>query len=341
MIDGPQDSPSPAPAKARTLPFSGWWPLLVGALVGVALRLVYAGKPGMPYAPMESSFIYLVPFAVGAVTVYVAEATRRRTWFYYLWAPVIANTLFVVGTLAIMIEGLICAVIVVPLFAMLGAIGGLVMGALCRATRWRKGAVYSFGALPLLLGALPSQDVDRERVAHIERSIVVEAPAQQLWQHLLNTPDIRPDELGHAWLYRIGVPLPMAGIAQRTPEGLVRKVTMGRSIHFEQVATQWQENRFVHWTYRFAPDSFPAHALDDHVVIGGHYFDLHDTRYTLLPLSDTRTRLTVRMGYRVSTGFNWYADGVAQLLVGNFQDVVLAFYRHRATLPLAEPAITR
>ena len=64
----------------------------------------------------------------------------------------------------------------------------------------------------------------------------------------------------------------------------------------------------MRWTYHFAPDSFPPHALDDHVQIGGHYFDIIDTTYTLRPLDSTSTRLDIQMHYRVSTDFNWYAN---------------------------------
>jgi hypothetical protein len=131
-------------------------------------------------------------------------------------------------------------------------------------------------------------------------------------------------------MYRIGVPLPLSGVTQKTPTGFVRQVSMGKSIHFEQVATEWQENRFVRWTYRFDKDSFPPRALDDHVTIGGHYFDLLDTAYTLQPIGPQTTELSITMRYRVSTQFNWYADGVARFLIGNFEEVILDFYRRRA-----------
>jgi hypothetical protein len=38
--------------------------------------------------------------------------------------------------------------------------------------------------------------------------------------------------------------------------------------------------------------------------------------------------MTVR--YRLSTSFNWYAGPVLDLLVGNFEDAILAFYARRA-----------
>jgi len=317
--------------KSRTLPFSNWWPLAIGAFAGIALRLIFSGKPGTAYAAMEGAFVYLVPVAVGAVTVYIAEGTQRRSWSYYIWAPMIANCLFVLGTLVFLIEGIICAIIVIPLFAVLGAFGGVIMGAICRATRWRKGAVYGFTALPVLLGMVPGNEVDSEKIGMVERTVIVEAMPEQIWKQLLNARDIRPDEVGDAWMYRIGVPLPIAGVTTRTSDGLVRKVTMGKSIHFDQVASEWSENRFVRWTYHFDKDSFPPNALDDHVTIGGQYFDILDTAYTLEPRSALATKLSITIRYRINTQFNWYADGVAQILIGNFEEVILRFYGRRAT----------
>lgn len=316
--------------KPRVLPYSNWWPLAMGALTGIVLRLIFSGDPGGAFTAMKGAFVYLAPIAVGAVTVYVAEAKQQRKWSYYVWAPVAANALFVLGTMAILIEGLICVVIILPLFCVLGALGGLLMGVICRATRRRREAVYSFAVLPILLGFIPTPEANLQRIRTIERTIVVEAQPQQIWQQLHDARDIRPDEVGHAWMYRIGVPLPIAGVTQQTPTGFVRKISMGRSIHFEQVATEWRENQFVRWTYRFDKDSFPPRALDDHVTIGGHYFDLLDTTYKLHPTGPQLTELTITMSYRVSTQFNWYADSVASFLIGNFEEVILEFYRRRA-----------
>ena len=127
---------------------------------------------GLPDA-MGWAFIYLAPLAVGAVTVFVAERRRRRSYRYYFWAPMTANAFFVIGTMAIMIEGLICAVIVLPLFLLLGGIGGAIMGAICRKTDWPRPAVYTFALLPLVLGIAPMQGLDDVRIGSIERSIVI------------------------------------------------------------------------------------------------------------------------------------------------------------------------
>lgn len=80
--DGAAQAGEAPTGKPRVLPFSNWWPLAIGALTGMVLRLIFSGKPGGAYAAMEAAFVYLVPIAVGAVTVYVAEARQRRAWSY-------------------------------------------------------------------------------------------------------------------------------------------------------------------------------------------------------------------------------------------------------------------
>jgi hypothetical protein len=324
----------PGRGWAYALPYSTWAPLWAGAAAGLLLRLVFSGKPGHAYAAMMAAFIYLSPLLVGAITVYVAETRQRRSWAYYVWAPFLANVLYVAGTLLTMIEGLICAIVILPLFAFMGSVGGLVMGAVCRTTRWTTPVIFSLGALPLFLGAFETGMALPERVNVVERTVMIESTPERIWQQIHNARDIRPEEVDSAWIYRIGVPVPKAGITQDTPAGLVRKISMGKNIHFDQVVTDWQENNYVRWIYRFEEDSFPPYALDDHVVLGGHYFDVRDTSYTLTPHGKS-TELKIRMQYRVSTQFNWYADPIARFLFGNFEEVILDFYRHRSE---AEPA---
>src|SRR5262245_43646851 len=104
---------------------------------------------------------------------------------------------------------------------------------------------------------------------------------------------------------------------------------MGKNIHFDEVITDFEAPSRIRWTYRYYADSFPKYALDDHVKLGGLYFDITDTEYTLVP-AGAATKMTVRMHYRVSTRFNWYADPVARLLLTNLAGVNLSFYRHRS-----------
>ena len=312
----------------RSLPMLKRYPVIAGAILGVSLRLMFSGRGGSPWSAMAAAFIFIAPVLVGMVTVYLAERQRRRDWYYYVLAPFMATSLFVAGTLLLFIEGWICALVIIPMFAVLGAIGGVVMGLVCRLTNWPRRTLYSFAVLPILLASFGSNIPTSIGLGTIERTIVVNAPASVVWRQLNHIKDIQPEEMADAWALRIGVPMPMSGTTRQTPEGLVRESRWGKQVHFDEVIQDWQPERYLRWTYLFAPDSFPPNALDDHVVIGGHYFDVLDTSFTLVPDGDA-TRLSTKVRYRISTQFNFYADWVARLLLGNLSDVGLRLYKLR------------
>lgn len=318
------------------LPYGGLWAVGGGVLVGMLLRLVFSGEPGGAYSAMDGAFIYLAPQVVGAATVYIAERQQRRSWGYYVSASIAANGLFVLGTLLVLIEGIICAIIIIPFFAVQGVLGGLIMGAVCRLIRRSDRVLYCFTALPLVLGAMPASPVDYDRIRTIERHVVIAASPAIVWHQINNVRYVRTEEVDRGWMYRIGVPLPKSGVTESTHDGVVRRITMGKSMYFDQVAINFQPERHVTWRYRFYPDSIPAGALDDHVRIGGDYFDVIETTYKLIPQAGGSTDLSISMTYRVTTDFNWYADLVARLLIGNFAEVILEFYQRRSQNALTQ-----
>ncbi len=328
--------PDPSAEKAERkeigkvqLPFLRRYPIFAGALLGLAMRLFFSGKPGGQWAAMTGSFIYLVPLVVGAVTVYLAERTKRRSWSYYLYAPFYACAWFILGTLLIMIEGLICAIVIIPMFACLASVGGIVMGVICRLTNWPRASVYSIASLPITAALLFGHIEPVARIGVIEKSIVIAAPATIVWQEINATRSIPSESMAGALAMRIGVPAPELGQTIEQNGERVRRSSWGKGVYFDEVITDWQPGQYIKWKYRFHPDSFPKHALDDHVVIGGHYFDLNETSYLLEPLQD-KTRLTTRTSYRISTHFNFYAQWVAQLVIGNLNERGLALYATRS-----------
>ncbi len=215
------------------------------------------------------------------------------------------------------------------MFAVLGGIGGLIMGAICRYTNWPRPTLYSFAALPLALGLLGTGDPLSVEYSRIERSVVVDAPIEVVWQQLVDTPAITAQEMNEPMTERIGVPLPNSGRTELRGEERVRTSRWGKGVYFEEVIEDWQPPTHLRWRYRFLPDSFPRAALDDHVVIGGHYFDLIDTEFSLQPDAG-RTRVTAVVRYRISTQFNFYADWAAQLLIGDLVEHGLQMYERRS-----------
>jgi hypothetical protein len=223
------------------------------------------------------------------------------------------------------LEGLICVALISPLFAALGAVGGLIMGAACRLGRHVRQTLQAIALLPVVILFGESGTPLPTQVHVVHRTISIPATPEQIWPHLLQVEDIDADRFLHAWAFRIGVPVPVSAVISER-EIPMRRVHMAKQVYFDQVAVELIPNRRIRWKYRFYEDSFPAGAMDDHVRIGGRYFDLLDTQYTLRVQGDT-TRLEVAVRYRLSTRFNWYAGPVVDRLMKDAADAYLDLYR--------------
>lgn len=307
----------------------------IGAAYGLFMRIAFGVAPFLNNSgkatgagPMLSSFVVLVPLLIGVYTVYAARGREPGLRFALMspWAPTLC---FVGGTALLLIEGSICIAMATPIFCLMASVGGLVGLAVVKTMAPRQGVMSSLLLLPLLSGYAETQWPLPQEVERSEASIHIAAKPEVVWGYINRAEAIQPDEMKGGLAYMIGVPYPIEAITHETPEGRVRKLRWAKDVSFDEPITAWEENRFIQWTYAFRPDSFPPGALDEHVLIGGRYFDLIDTSYRLTP-KDGGTRLDIVVNYRVSTHFNWYSAWWGRVMVDDSAKAILRFYKHRS-----------
>ena len=334
----PPSEPAPivvtAPTQANPQP----WPQLIylflaGAAYGLLMRAVFMlplfkhSAAGSASGAMLGSFLFLVPLLIGMLTVYRLPPVQR-SWGKALLLPWIPTLLFVAGTALLLIEGSICIIMALPIFLATASLGGFVMWLVMKFAVPPKSVMSTFLVLPALAGLyerdLPLRDVRETSDA----SVHIAASPKAIWQLINRAERIVPGEMADGWAYRIGVPHPLEAVTVDTAAGRVRKLRWEQGVHFDEPILDWDENHYIRWRYEFAADSIPPGALDEHVAVGGRYFDLIDTSYTLDPEGDG-TRLSIHVTYRVSTGFNWYATRLARWLVDDSARTILAFYQRR------------
>ncbi|MEO6103991.1 MAG: SRPBCC family protein [Pseudoxanthomonas sp.] len=308
---------------------------LAGAAYGLLMRMVF-GMPFFGSSELNSSasqamlwsFVCLVPLLIGALTVYFPGG-RQRSLVYALIAPWISILMFVGGTALLLIEGSICIAMALPLFLATGSVGGLAMWGVLRFYRPSPSTMAMLLVLPLLGGAWERNQPLPQVLHTADASLQVAAAPEEIWQLINHAYSIQPAEMREGLAYRIGVPYPQSAQTVETAQGRVRKLRWDKGVRFDEPISDWEENRFVRWSYSFPPDAIPADALDEHVLIGGKYFDLVDTSYRLTPMG-TGTRMDIHVTYRISTNFNWYANLWGRVLVDDAARTILRFYKRRA-----------
>lgn len=306
----------------------------LGALYGLAMRLVF-GLPMFTHevnhraaGPMLWTFVVLVPVLIGVFTVH---AVRRRppSLLFALFGPWVPTICFALGSGLALIEGSICIVMALPIFCVVSSVGGLLCWLTLKFFEIRDGAMNGLMLLPLLLAWPESQLPLDDALVRSEAAVHIAAPPEVVWGLINHATAIQPAEMSTGLAYRIGLPYPVEAITHESANGRVRKLRWAGGVAFDEPITAWDENRYIAWRYDFDAKSFPPGTLDEHVLIGGNYFDLVDTSYRLVP-EDGGTRLEIVVDYRVSTHFNWYATAAGRLLVDDASRTILRFYQRRA-----------
>lgn len=324
----PAPATKPSFLTTITQPGNRWWPWsILGALYGLAFRLIVGGTS--QFGPMSLAFTLATPIVVGALTIYGGRH-HHQSILAILFRPWATITLMLMGCAIVMLEGAICIALLAPLFLILGTVGGVAMAIALHIARKNQPRLKAIAVLPMLLLGVDNFVPLSTQELSVHQAVTVNADAATIWHQILTARDIRPDEFPTSLTYLIGVPHPVEGINRATPEGEVRFSRWERGVTFEGVVTDRKENESITWRYRFDSHSFPPGSMDEHVAIGGRYFDLRDTTFKLHPLPGGRTELELVAHYRVTTSIGFYAVPAATLLGNDFVHSILTLYKNRS-----------
>ncbi len=113
---------------------------------------------------------------------------------------------------------------------------------------------------------------------------------------------------------------------------------MEHGLLFIETITAWETNRHIAFTIAADTAHIPPTTLDEHVTIGGRYFDVLNGEYRLEPLPNGNILLHLSSQQRLSTDFNAYATLWSDAVMRNLQNSILQVIQHRcetATAPAA------
>jgi hypothetical protein len=110
----------------------------------------------------------------------------------------------------------------------------------------------------------------------------------------------------------------------------VRTSQWEKGVQFEEVVTQWQPPYRLFYDFNISPDSIPRDAFDRHVEIGGKYFDIVSGGYTIRPLGEGRSEVTLQTTYANRSNLKLYGDLWGDFVFDDFHESILRLIEHRA-----------
>lgn len=280
------------------------------------------------FVVMTFGFVFGVPFAIGFIAVFVG---RVRSFWRALVFPQFPALAALGASLALAWEGLICVLLWLPLVLVLAALGGLV-GAVALRLSSPLGRRSSLGVALVLPygGMLLEHDLATPvELRHVETFIDIAAPPEVVWTEIVEVPEIQGSEHSFALSHLIGFPRPVAALTDGHGVGSVREASFEGGVVFVEKVTRFDEQRALSFSIHADPASIPARSLDEHVTVGGPYFDVLEGSYRIEPRAPG-VRLHLSSQHRLSTRFNFYSGFWTDFIMRDTQQYILNIVRRRA-----------
>jgi hypothetical protein len=305
----------------------------IGFVYGLAMRIgIYRNKFPSWLGVMSVAFVLAVPFVMGFVTVFVAERRESMAGWYWVvlpWIPLF-GALAAAGVL--LIEGLICIAMFAPIGMGCASLGGIMGGFLGRVARGRRSSDMIAGCvlfLPLLVAPLEQQVLYSREIHETKTYIDISAPADVVWSNIERVPKIDKSELPISWSHRIGFPDPVEATLSYEGVGAVRHATFAGAVLFIENVDVWEPQKRLAFSIHAQTDQIPNTTLDEHVRIGGPFFDVLRGEYEMESLPGGVIRLHLSSRHRESTTFNWYARLWADAVMADLQKRILYVVKAR------------
>ncbi|MBC6611893.1 hypothetical protein H8B15_13245 [Hymenobacter sp. BT507] len=224
---------------------------------------------------------------------------------------------------------------ILPLFIFTATIGAKLydMWAAKRPPRDRSFTVAVFIIAPFLAGTFETWYAAPTDFRRVENTILIQAPASVVWQHITRVPAISTAELAPSLVDKLGFPRPVKATLTYEGVGGVRHATFERGVEFIETVDVWEPQRRLSFSIKPNTATIPPTTFDEHVTIGGRFFDVLHGTYELHAVSPTQTRLVLYSQQRLSTRLNFYAGLWTDYIMGDIQERILTVIRKRCETP--------
>lgn len=281
---------------------------------------------------MSVSFFFGLPYLTGVVAIYASPPARIRDLSYRIlfpWAPI---GVFFVITLALALEGWVCWIMILPIFLVLGTLGGLTAGYLrMRASKNLNRLQLSLAVVLPLIASPVEQAIGPDLAMFKAYTFIdITAPADRIWGNVTRVREIGPDEDTGTLTKWMGIPRPLRAELNYEGLGAERLAIFSGGLVFTEVVTQYEKER--HMTFSITPNTgeIPATTFDEHILIGGDYFDVLSGTYELERLPDGSYRLHLWSVFETNTTFNVYAGLWARWIMQDIQNNILRVIKARS-----------
>ena len=303
-------------------------------LVGLVAGLVYAFLAMLIMTRLRESvsisYIFIVPIILGAIPVLFSTKEQLKSYWNYLLLPWGITLTFFVLSFVSGFEGMICLVIIVAPFLLLGTLGAFIFRLIKLKREGKQTPLYSTLLLPFLFLVYENNFPTTDQFHTVKTTIEINADRSKIWDNIKNVKNIKPTEIKTHFVHLIGVPKPLNGELDKEGIGGIRSITWEKGIKFQEIIKSWSDGKAFSYNIKVDPNSIPPTTLDEHVMIGGRYFDVVEGGYQIDSVTKTKSLVTLTCKYRVTTNLNFYSKLWADFILNDFNEMILEVVKERS-----------
>lgn len=215
-------------------------------------------------------------------------------------------------------------------FLLLGTLGAFIFRLIKLKNEGNGTKLYISLLIPFLVLAIESNFQVTDQYHIVRTTIEIDANKTKVWKNIKNVINIKPREITTHFVHLIGIPKPLNGQLDNNGVGGIRHITWEKGIKFEEKIKKWDEGNGFSYDINVDQKSIPPTTLDEHVMIGGKYFDVVEGSYRIDKISNTKNLVTLTCKYRVTTSLNLYSKLWADFIIDDFNKMILEVIKKRS-----------
>lgn len=276
------------------------------------------------------TYIFSLPIILGAIPVLLSTKEQLRSYKSYLLMPWGITLTFFFLCYIMRFDGMICLVVIVAPFLILGTLGAFVYRLFKLKAKGKGTSLYVSLLIPLIVFIMEENIQPINEFHTVVNTIEVESDRNNVWKNIKNIESIKGEEIEPHFIHLIGIPKPLNGLLDKEAVGGIRTIVWEKGIKFEEKITTWDEGYGFSYNINVDSNSIPPTTLDEHVMIGGKYFDVVAGSYRIVPQETNRCLVELSCTYRVTTNFNFYGKVWADYIISDFNTMILEVVRNRS-----------
>ncbi|MDR0792783.1 MAG: ABC transporter permease [Chitinophagaceae bacterium] len=292
--------------------------IVLGALYGLLFRIIGNKDSVVNFYNIYSiTFVWVTPIVISLIPILFSKNELYNSKLKLVLYPVLAVLTFWILALSSGLEDWICLLIIGFPFFIVAGITGLIVGAIIKHNKINK-KLYSIILLPLILNPIENLFPNEIKTYTITSSIVIDKRDETVWNNIIEVPEIKDNEYNAGLFNYLGVPRPIKSKIEQHDGNVYRVGYFTEHLKLYESISKEEKNRFVNFKMHIDKSQLRNKPTDQHILKSNN-FKFENISYSLKPINENKTELTLKCEYTIESKMNGYANFWASSIIKDFE----------------------